>query len=77
MEINGFGDLTFKEFGTNYTGFGILGGDNVDIDESIEPVTEAIGIEPVGITIRQPRQIQEAASLDWSLRGDLQVDTLL
>ena len=77
MEINGFGDLTFKEFGTSYTGFGILGGDNVDIDESIEPVTKAIGIEPVGITIRQPRQIQEAASLDWSLRGDLQVDTLL
>ena len=75
MEINGFGDLTFKEFGTNYTGFGILGGDNVDIDESIEPVTKAIGIEPVGITIRQPRQIHE--ELDWSSRGDLQVDTLL
>ena len=75
MEINGFGDLTFKEFGTSYTGFGILGGDNVDIDESIEPVTEAIGIEPVGITIRQPRQIQE--ELDWSSRGDLQIDTLL
>ena len=64
VQINYFSDLTFEEFGTSFTGFGILGGDNADIDDSIVPETQRI------ISFRQPRQIDEyPESLDWTERG--------
>ena len=59
VEINCFGDLTFREFGTSFTGFGVLAGDNADVDDTIVPQTERI------VPSRQPRQIKPE-SLDWS-----------
>ena len=61
VEINCFGDLTFREFGTSFTGFGVLAGDNADVDDTIVPQTERI------VLSRQPRQITKfPKSLDWS-----------
>ena len=64
LRINCLGDLTFEEFGSRYTGFGVLGGDNTAID-GIEPVSERIFPET------HRNYVQQASSLDWSLTGDL------
>ena len=65
QRINCFGDLSFEEFGTQYLGFGTLGGDSVDIDDSIVPQTERI-IDNIRRNYVHRRQ---GGSLDWSLRG--------
>ena len=65
QRINCFGDLSFEEFGTQYLGLGILGGDSADIDTSIVPQTERI-IDNIRRNYVHRRQ---GGSLDWSLRG--------
>ena len=65
QRINCFGDLSFEEFGTQYLGFGTLGGDSVDIDDSIVPQTERI----IDNIRRHYVHRRQGGSLDWSLRG--------
>ena len=66
QRINCFGDLSFEEFGTQYLGLGILGGDSADIDDSIVPQTEKI----VNKIRRSYVHRRQGGSLDWSLRGE-------
>ena len=64
MKMNCFGDLSFGEFASQYLGFGVLGGNNIDIDPGIEPVTE------FNIDTITRRNYQASEGLDWSLTGD-------
>ena len=63
MKMNCFGDLSFEEFASQYLGFGVLGGNNIDIDPGIEPVTE------FNIDTITRRNYQASEGLDWSLTG--------
>ena len=66
QKINRFGDLTFSEYGSKYTGFGNLAGDSAVIDGT-ETETERI----VTDIRRNARKAQQAGELDWFLKGDI------
>ena len=66
QKINCFGDLTFSEYGSKYTGFGNLAGDSAVIDGT-ETETERI----VTDIRRNARKAQQAGELDWFLKGDI------
>ena len=61
MKMNCLGDLSFGEFANQYLGFGTLGGNNVDIEPSIEPVTE--------LNIDAVTRRKYSEDIDWTLTG--------
>ena len=66
MKMNCFGDLSFGEFASEYLGFGVLGGNNIDIDPGIEPLTQ------FNIDTITRRNYRTSEGLDWSLTGKRQ-----